>query len=90
MLQRRPYQSLSPKCLMCRRNQENADCLFIHCDFAYTLWGELLKEFKLGWVFTRGCAYVDSTAKLSLSQKEKEDLDCVDDGNLIGYMRGEK
>ncbi|PON86641.1 hypothetical protein TorRG33x02_175770, partial [Trema orientale] len=92
MLQRRrPYQSLSPKwCLMFRQNQENADYLFIHCDFAFMLWGELLKEFKLGWVFPRGCAYVDSTARLSLLQREKEDLDCVDDDNFMGYMTGEK
>ncbi|PON68387.1 YgfZ/GcvT conserved site [Parasponia andersonii] len=55
------------------------------------LWGKLLKEFKLGWVFPRGCAeMLIQQPDFLLLQKEKEDLDFGDDGNFMGYMGRER
>ena len=56
-LQRRnPYHSLSPGwCILCKKNNESIDHLFLHCDFSLTLWSNILKEFGLNWVIPRSC-----------------------------------
>ena len=54
---RKPYLSLSPGwCILCKKNNESIDHLFLHCDFSYSLWCKLLKEFDIQWVIPRSCS----------------------------------
>ena len=57
MLQRRkPYHALSPRwCVLCRKDGEYADHLFLHCQFSLNLWSKVLEEFSLQWVVPKHC-----------------------------------
>ena len=51
---RRPYYSLSPGwCVLCKKDNESIDHLFLHCDFSLRLWYIILKEFGRIWVIPR-------------------------------------
>ena len=51
---RRPYHSLSPSwCVMCKKDNETIDHLFLHCDFSLRLWSNILKDFGRDWVISR-------------------------------------
>ena len=51
---RRPYQSLSPGwCVLCKKNDESIDHLFLHCEFSFRLWCKFLKEFGRLWVIPK-------------------------------------
>ena len=53
---RRPNCYLSPSwCILCKRNEENADHLFVHCPVALKLWYYLFKEAGVSWVIPEGC-----------------------------------
>ena len=54
-LQRRgTYHALSLGwCILCKKDNESIDYLFLHCDFAFTLWSNILKEFGTDWVIPR-------------------------------------
>ena len=43
---RHPHHFLSPGwCVMCKKDNESIDHLFLHCDFSLRLWCNILKEF---------------------------------------------
>ena len=58
------YHYLSPGWrVLCTKNNESTDHLFLHCDFSLRMWSNILKEFGLKWVIPRS-----STELLSLGQ----------------------
>ena len=51
---RRPYYYLSPGwCVMCKKDNESLDHLFLTCNFSLRLWGKILQEFSREWVIPR-------------------------------------
>ena len=61
---RRPHHSLSPGwCVLCKKDNETLDHLFLSCDFSFRLWCKILKEFGRDWVTPRS-----SLELLSLGQ----------------------
>lgn len=53
---RRPYLCLSPHwCLMCKKDDESVDHLFLHCPVAFTLWLRLCRGGNLSWVIPATC-----------------------------------
>ena len=70
---RRPYPSLSPGwCILCKRHNESIDHLFLHCDFAFRLWTNILKEFGTEWVIPRSTKDLLTLGQgLSLTKKGK-------------------
>ena len=57
MLQkRRSYCAFSPSwCVLCKREGETGDHLFIHCRFTLKIWWKALQVFGLCWVVPRSC-----------------------------------
>ena len=52
----KPYQALSPGwCILCKKNNESIDHLFLHCEFSLRQWFNILKEFGMEWVIPRTC-----------------------------------
>ncbi|PON67213.1 WD repeat containing protein [Parasponia andersonii] len=50
----RPYQSLSPGwCVLCKKDSESQDHLFLHCEFSIILWYYILKGLGRRWVIPR-------------------------------------
>ena len=44
---KRSSQCLSPNwCVMCRQDQESISHLFLHCDYARSLWSRVFREFN--------------------------------------------
>ena len=70
---RRPYLSMSLGwCVMCKRDNESIDHLFLHCDFSFRLWSKILKELGIVWVMPRSSSeLVIIGQSLSLSKKGK-------------------
>ena len=70
---RKPYQSLSLGwCTLCKKNNESIDHLFLHCDFSYSMWSNILKEFGLDWISPRSCKELLTLGQgFPLSKKEK-------------------
>ena len=51
---RRPYHPLSPGwCVICKKDNETMDHLFLNCEFSLRLWCKVLKEFSREWVIPR-------------------------------------
>ena len=51
---RRPYHSLSPGwCVMCKKDNESLDHLFLTCEFTNRFWIKILQEFDREWVTPR-------------------------------------
>ena len=51
---RRPYQLLSPGwCVLCKKDNESIDHLFLHCEFSSRLWCNFLKELGRLWVIQK-------------------------------------
>ena len=72
ILQRkRPYQSLSPGwCVLCKRNNETIDYLFLHCEFSFSLWSNILQQLGKFWVIPRSSSELVSLGQsFSLSKK---------------------
>ena len=51
---RRPYHSLSQGWwVLCKKDNETIDHLFLHCIFSFRIWCKILAEFGLQWVIPR-------------------------------------
>ncbi|PON74884.1 hypothetical protein PanWU01x14_046010, partial [Parasponia andersonii] len=47
---RRLYQSIYPNwSVLCKRNEESSNHLFIHCEFSLKIWWRICAEFSLSW-----------------------------------------
>ncbi|KAL6286480.1 hypothetical protein ACE6H2_010870 [Prunus campanulata] len=69
---RRPYSCLSPNwCILCKRHEENADYLFLHCPFSLNLWWSLLNEVKTVWVIPKDCFSLISSQLDALGKGKK-------------------
>ena len=45
---------LSPGwCVLCKKDNESLDHLFLHCAFSFRIWGKILQEFGVDWVIPR-------------------------------------
>ena len=57
-------------CILWKKDNECIDYLFMHCDFAFTLWSNILKEFGTDWVIPRSSKDLMTLGQgLSLSKK---------------------
>ena len=53
---RRPFRSLSPNwCVLCKKNLESIDHVFLHCSFSLHIWSRLLLELGQVWVVPKKC-----------------------------------
>ena len=51
---RRPYQSPSSGwCVLCKKDNESIDHLFLHCEFSFRLWCKFLKDLGRAWVIPK-------------------------------------
>ncbi|PON41695.1 hypothetical protein PanWU01x14_287580 [Parasponia andersonii] len=47
---------LSPGwCVLCKKDVESLNHLFLHCEFSLSLWCKILKEFGKSWVVPKAC-----------------------------------
>ena len=72
---RRPYHYLSPGwCVMCKKDNETIDHLFLTCDFSLRPWGKILQEFGRDWVIPRFATDLLSLGQGFLLQKKEKIL----------------
>ena len=52
-----PHMVLSPSwCVLCRKDDESIDHLFMHCEIATKLWNQLFYEAGFSWVVQDKCS----------------------------------
>jgi len=39
--------SMINRCELCKKEEEDIDCIFLHCDYSRTIWDMLCKEIKI-------------------------------------------
>ena len=48
---RQPYLSISPSwCVVCKKDCESINHLFLHCPMVYRVWIAVIQKFKVSWV----------------------------------------
>ncbi|KAK9927793.1 hypothetical protein M0R45_024959 [Rubus argutus] len=53
---KRPGSCLSPNwCIMCKKEQETIDHVFLHCPVALSLWMKLFREVNISWIIPKQC-----------------------------------
>ena len=68
---KRPYCVLYPSwCVLCKREEETIDHLFIHCNFSSRIWWKVLKVFGLSWVVPGSCYGLLSSQRSYIKEKE--------------------
>ena len=65
-LRRRAFASkaISDLCVMCRKGRETVDHLFVHCEFAHSLWCRLLVQCGIFWCSPRSLTGMQSHRQL--------------------------
>lgn len=69
------------RCSMCKNQEESLDHLFLHCPFAFEVWGSLLSRFGQSWVILVSMPSLvegwQQAFKGDLSQRGKAMQECI-------------
>lgn len=70
-----PYMCFSPHwCILCRSEAENADQVFLHCQYSLNLLWKLFREVGACWVIPKGYFELTGTCYQALGKETKAKL----------------
>ena len=89
---KRPNTMLYPSwCVLCKREEETVDHLFIQCSFTSRIWWKILHTFGLYWVVPGSCyGLLSGQGRIHYRKSGKDYLHPVPSCNIMGYLGGKK